>query len=90
MDERNINMERAIWVRDGYTDGAVDTFNDVIFEETDGEGNILIPKDKLESALEIYYQLRGWKAGVPTRAKLEELELKDVADELEALGKLPV
>ncbi|MDK2882866.1 MAG: hypothetical protein PWP58_1202, partial [Bacillota bacterium] len=29
------------------------------------------------------------KTGVPTRAKLEELGLKDVADELEKLKLLP-
>jgi aldehyde:ferredoxin oxidoreductase len=78
-----VNLERSIWIRDGYTKGAVDTFFDCIFEETDSEGNILIPRDKFENALNVYYQLRGWRNGVPTRAKLEELDLKYVADELE-------
>jgi len=81
-DEMLVNLERAIWIRDGYTKGAVDTFFDCIFEETDSEGNILIPRDKFENALGVYYQLRGWKEGVPTKAKLEELDLKYVADEL--------
>ncbi len=41
--------------------------------------------------LEEYYELRGWdkKTGRPTRAKLEELGLADVAQELEKLGLLP-
>lgn len=41
--------------------------------------------------LEEYYKLRGWdtRTGRPTRAKLEELGLKDVADELAKLGLLP-
>jgi aldehyde:ferredoxin oxidoreductase len=41
--------------------------------------------------VDTYLQLRGWDktTGWPTRAKLEELGLEDVADELEKLGKLP-
>ncbi|MDD2252194.1 MAG: aldehyde ferredoxin oxidoreductase N-terminal domain-containing protein [Dehalococcoidales bacterium] len=90
LDERCINLERAIWVRDGYTNGPVDTFFDVIFEETDSTGNRLIPREGFETALNLYWQQRGWKNGVPTRAKLEELGLEDVADQLQALGKLPI
>ena len=38
----------------------------------------------LERLKDYYYELRGWdiNAGVPTREKLEELGLNDVADEL--------
>ena len=36
-------------------------------------------------ALMGYDQVKGW----PTRAKLEELDLKDIANELAKLGKLP-
>ena len=88
--ERVVNLVRAIWVRDGYTEDEFDTFWDAVFEEEDEKGNKVTPKDKFENAMRDYYRFRGWKAGVPTRAKLEELDLKDVADELEALGKLPV
>jgi len=44
----------------------------------------------LEPMLDDYYKLRGWDVttGMPTREKLEELGLKEVADELERLGKL--
>lgn len=36
-----------------------------------------------------YYELRGWtKNGIPIREKLEELDLIDVVDELEKLGRL--
>ena len=87
--EMIVNLVRAIWVRDGYTEGKYDTYWDAIFEEEDAKGNKVTPKDKFENAIGDYYSLRGWKAGVPTRAKLEELDLKDVADELDALGKLP-
>lgn len=85
-DEMLVNLERAIWIRDGYTNGAVDTYFDCIFEETDIQGQILIPKDKFEVALDTYYQLRGWKNGVPTRSKLDALGLQDVAYELEKRG----
>ena len=40
--------------------------------------------------LDEYYQWRGWEkdTGFPTRTKLEELDLKDVADQLEKMGRL--
>ncbi len=39
--------------------------------------------------LDGYYRLNGFdKNGVPMRATLERLELKDVAKELERIGKL--
>jgi aldehyde:ferredoxin oxidoreductase len=43
---------------------------------------------KFEKVLDEYYKLRGWdvNTGVPTREKLEELELSYVADELEKSG----
>ena len=38
---------------------------------------------KAFNMLDDYYAARGWdKNGIPTRAKLEELELKDIADDL--------
>lgn len=41
--------------------------------------------------VDMYYTRRGWdlKTGWPTRATYEKYGLKDVADELEALGALP-
>jgi aldehyde:ferredoxin oxidoreductase len=37
-----------------------------------------------------YYEARGydWETGYPTRAALESVGLKDVADELQKIGKL--
>ena len=37
-----------------------------------------------------YYQYRRWdyETGLPYRETLEELGLKDVADELEAMGRI--
>jgi aldehyde:ferredoxin oxidoreductase len=39
----------------------------------------------------MYYEQRGWdkQTGWPTRETYERLGLGEVADELEALGKLP-
>ncbi len=39
--------------------------------------------------LDDYYRARGWGLdGLPARPKLEALGLKDVADELESMGRL--
>jgi aldehyde:ferredoxin oxidoreductase len=45
-----------------------------------------VDRDAFRTAMDQYYQLRDWdlKTGVPTRAKLGELGLEDVADELQA------
>jgi len=41
--------------------------------------------------LDEYYEACGWdkKTSIPTREKLEELGLKDVADELAGMAKTP-
>ena len=43
-----------------------------------------LDKAKFEKLKDHYYAERGWDSatGIPTRAKLEELDLKDVADQL--------
>jgi aldehyde:ferredoxin oxidoreductase len=93
--ERIYNMRRAIMVlrenrrRDG------DTISPVWFE---GESDLDImtlslrgqglpeplEKEQWEKLKNRYYELRGWDidTGVPGRAKLEELGMKDVADKL--------
>ena len=46
-----------------------------------------IDPEMWEEMLDEYYRLRGWdKNGVPTREKLKELGLKDVATSLESCG----
>ena len=88
--EMHLSLIRAIWVRDGYTkDGDYDSYWDEVFAEKDDKGNLALPKDKFEQTMQEYYKLRGWKNGVPTRARLEELGLKDVADELDSMKLLP-
>jgi len=41
--------------------------------------------------VDIYYDRRGWdrKTGWPTRETYEKYGLKDVADELEKIGRVP-
>ena len=48
-------------------------------------------QEELDGMLDRYYELHGWdnKTSWPTRETLEMLKLKDVADYLEKLGKLP-
>ena len=63
---------------------------------TDGEWTFInvedrkLDRDKFEDWKTLYYRLEGWdeKTGWPTRRTLEELGLKQVADELESKGKL--
>lgn len=86
----SVNMVRACWVRDGYTEtGVFDTFWDIQFEVRNREtGALGLPKEKFEKAIQDYYGLRGWINGVPTRDTLEHYGLQDVADELEERGLL--
>lgn len=50
-----------------------------------------ITEDDLEKTLDDYYDEREWdiKTGIPTREKLEEIGLKDIADDLAKQGILP-
>jgi aldehyde:ferredoxin oxidoreductase len=50
----------------------------------------MLDRTKFQSLLDSYYELSGWNPanGWPTRPRLEELGLADVADELETIGKL--
>jgi aldehyde:ferredoxin oxidoreductase len=60
------------------------------FDKVPGADGVFVPvtrvldRDKFEQLKEAYYLERGWDpgTGIPTRAKLEELDLKEVADEL--------
>jgi aldehyde:ferredoxin oxidoreductase len=86
--DRIWTLERAFIVREG-----VSRKDDILVGRLTGEpphGGPLdgIPHDqaKWDKMLDEYYGLVGWdkKSGEPTRAKLEALGLKDVADELES------
>ena len=50
----------------------------------------VVDRKKFEEMKEEYYKLRGWDVatGLQTRAKLQELELGDIASDLEQRGLL--
>jgi hypothetical protein len=102
MGERIWNLRRAVLIKTEDRTRHKDTYADRFFDNpwTDlqadfGDGDLVttayIDKEKFEALKDRYYELAGWdvKTGWPTRAKLEELDLKSVADELEAVDKLP-
>jgi aldehyde:ferredoxin oxidoreductase len=87
--ERVWNVEKAFNVREGF-DRRHDTLPARFLKEPIPEGPSKGQKFELEPLLDEYYQARGWDVatGLPTRGKLEELGLKDIADELEKMGRL--
>jgi aldehyde:ferredoxin oxidoreductase len=97
--ERIFNLERAIMVkREGRTRKEDMVFNHKFehrfwAEEPWHLGDHWcgpIDKTKFEVLKDAYYAMRGWdkKTGWPTRVKLEELGLKEVANELESIGRM--
>lgn len=52
--------------------------------------SISLDKEKITEMLRKHDEFHGWNAetGIPTRKTLESLDLTDVADKLEAAGKL--
>ena len=80
--ERVWNLARAIMVREGRT-RKQDTVHPSYFDESGGGKPISLPD--FEKAKTKYYELRGWdeERGWPTKEKLIELGLPDVAEEME-------
>ena len=82
--ERAVNMMRAFNVREGFT-SAEDKLPPKLFKPLKGgpSDGIAIMEEEMATALPTYYAMCGWDTeGRPTRAKLEELGLGWVADEL--------
>ena len=94
--ERCWNLHRAITIRDWKTPNlreGHDWLPDAYFavaEPTVAVSTVVtaaargLDREDFETAKTDYYKQRGWneKTGAPTRKKLEELDLKDVADKL--------
>lgn len=89
--ERIHNIEKAFNVRAG-----MKREDDVppkrFFEPIDsgpGKGERL-EEEKFERTIDEYYELRGWnkETGLPTKQKLSEVGLDEIADGLEERGKL--
>ncbi|MDR3605515.1 MAG: aldehyde ferredoxin oxidoreductase family protein [Syntrophaceae bacterium] len=86
VSERIRNLERMFDVRQGLRredDSLPKKFFEQPLKKGKYEGQVL-DREKFEEMKNEYYELRGWdkKTGIPTREKLEELGLKDVADEV--------
>ena len=94
MAERVFNLERALQVRNWDRSRAVDEQVIPYFEQVENWVNPFVgeeqslDREKFVKLLDEYYTLRGWdrETGRPTKAKLAELGLSDVADELVARG----
>lgn len=84
--ERIFNLMRAYNIREGMKrehDHWPQRFYQEPLKREDGKTRKL-PKERVDQLLDRYYKLRGWdvETGVPTRWKLNELQLGDVADQL--------
>jgi len=90
--ERAINLCRAFNAREGFL-RKDDTLPGRLSEPLpDGQyKGQRISSEELQSMLDDCYEIRGWdkKTGIPTAAKLRELDLSFAADQLRAQGKLP-
>jgi aldehyde:ferredoxin oxidoreductase len=83
--EMRLNMMRAFNAREGI-DRKEDKLPKKMFKELKGGATdgVKLSEEEIEKAKDIYYRMSGWdvKTGTPTRAKLQELGLDWVADEL--------
>ncbi|MEM1642716.1 MAG: aldehyde ferredoxin oxidoreductase C-terminal domain-containing protein, partial [Desulfurococcaceae archaeon] len=82
--ERVLNLVKAFNTREGFT-SRDDTLPERFFEplETGPRAGQRIDRDEFEKALKLFYEIAGWDMdGKPTKAKLYELDLDWVADEL--------
>lgn len=81
--ERRLNLLRAFNAREGIGREA-DRLPDRLFEPlTGGPSNgVALDRAEMERALDLYYGMAGWDpaTGMPTRARLEDLDLGWVAD----------
>jgi aldehyde:ferredoxin oxidoreductase len=84
--ERRLNMMRSFNAREGM-DRKNDVLPEKLFKPLKGGASDgwKLNRDEVEVALDKYFEFCGWdvKTGVPTRAKLEELDLDWVADQLD-------
>ncbi len=88
--ERIYNLTRAIGAVRGLTKEK-DRLPERFFSDPLPEGPLkgaVLNRELFEEMLSMYYEARGWdpKSGLPSRQKLEALELKDVSDKLHGGG----
>lgn len=85
--ERIANVEHAFNIREGFRRKDWEYLPPRMYEPLPtgpNQGDQITP-EMVKAYFDGLYQLRGWDVatGVPTRAKLEELDLKDIADALQ-------
>jgi len=80
--ERIYNVERSFNAREGFT-RKDDYLPERVMNDPIPKGvskGSYVKKEELESMLDEYYQARGWSMdGIPTKVKLFELDLEDIA-----------
>jgi aldehyde:ferredoxin oxidoreductase len=84
--ERLKNLQRAVLVRNYDRNRKMEEAEIIpFFKRPDGSTGATLDETQFKILVDNYYDQRGWNrdTGRPTRAKLEELGLKDVADVLE-------
>lgn len=82
--ERRLNMMRAFNTREGLT-REQDVLPPKVAQPKKGGASdgMFVTPEELEEAKDLYYSMSGWDSqGIPTRAKLEELGIGWVADEI--------
>jgi aldehyde:ferredoxin oxidoreductase len=89
---RIINLERVFNVREGAT-RSDDTLPWRIMNEPIPSGDykgFVTSREELDQMLDEYYGLHGWnrETGRPTKECLKRLDLADIIDQLEQLGKI--
>ena len=85
--ERIWNQLRAIDVRNFGRNRNIDESTIDGFMYPGKDDGVMLDRTKFLMLLDKYYELSGWDPsnGHPTRAKLEQLDLSDIADELEKI-----
>jgi aldehyde:ferredoxin oxidoreductase len=85
--ERALNLDRAFIVREGFRREDDRPPNRMATEDVPYFGYKKLEPLLFNGMLDEYYDANGWdlKTSIPSRKKLEELGLKDVADELDSL-----
>ena len=87
IDEHIVNIEKAYIIRKGVRRSS-DTLPKRFLKESVRMGPSAGHVIELSRMLDEYYSVRGWdpESGVPTEAKLRELGLQDVAEDLRKHG----
>jgi len=88
--ERIFNLLRAIDIRNYGRNREIDEETIDAFIYPGKDDDVILDKKKFLKIMDKYYELRGWNKikGWPTRTKLEELDLEEIANDLEDIGKL--